>query len=200
MNKEIFRKKILYYLENFRRWTDWKPKQTKEGIDVCTRGDLSAIKFMTKVECKVNCDLQKAFEVAIQWHYSNESMYKTEVLEKSSIGDNQNNVDMYFYTKFPFPFTARDFLVSIWSQITPKYATVLMGSVERTDKPPIKGKIRGKIMSVLILEKDENDPSVTNMVIFGQSDYKVRMPNWIASNVWRAYYFLIFELRKLMES
>jgi len=199
MNKEIFRKKLLRYLKEFRNWDDWQKKQIKDGIEVWTRGNLSTTKFMTKVECKVKCNIEKAFKAYVEWSTTDELMVDLQILERTSLGDNQENLDMYFYAKFPFPFAARDFVFSLWSHFTPTYATILLGSVERVDRPPVKGKVRAKCLSITILETDTDDPNYTKLLIFGQNDYRVKMPHWVASQVWRTYYFIIQKMRDMMQ-
>jgi len=147
----------------------------------------------------VKCNLSKAFQTYVEWSTAGKLMKDREILSKISLEDNQENLDMYFFTKFPFPFAPRDFVVSFWTHFTPAYATILMGSVERMDKPLVRGKVRGKIISITILEADLDDPNWIKMLIFGQSDYRVKLPAWIASEVWRGYYYIIKEMRELME-
>jgi len=91
--------------------------------------------------------------------------------------------DWYIETDSSFPFSGKDWLLSMCEEYGERQSILSMFSITRTDRPPLKKVIRGRILgSGYVIDAIKNNPSSVLVTTVQQSDFKGKHSNHNSSN------------------
>jgi len=183
VKREISAQEALDKFLHWRSSVEWVFKQTKKGISVWIAKNNTNSQFPTmKFVLKVKCELKNCFQFIRSWEQSNPDVTQ-ETLERID----EYHSEIYIKTTLPFPFSSRDYVMRRWEFEEPKRYTFFFYSVTRPDKPEIENIIRGHIFaSGMIMEQDKEDPEYLILDHYSQADGKMKLPQWILNQQWRA--------------
>jgi len=114
----------------------------------------------------------------------------------------EEHCDWYLLSKLPVPFANRDFVFSKYCIFDTKQSSCLSYSVDRTDRPIIKGRFRAYYFtSGIILEANPSNPKELTLYTYSNSDVKGSIPvKMINDGVWKEVRKALKRLRKYFET
>lgn len=153
--------------------TNWTKIAGGKDVEAFTRESEDSVALKLVVEMR--CPLKTAFDAihAMHWHRMSPNTKLLETIER--VDDEYSQ--WYTVSKRPFPFNDRDYVFCKWDHYDPKTSICLEYCTVRSDRPEVKGIVRGDFFSSgFILESLPRE--TVRLTYYLQEDNMERMPNW----------------------
>jgi len=179
--------------------TDWILKNSKNGVETSVKPivehpTLTGTKIVGKVSCQMTTILDAAQNLTFERMYP--SIKKICLVEKYD----ENHIDFYAITHFPFPMTSRDWLSTKWTIYDPKMSVVLEYAIQRPEYPPLKKYIRGHYFSsgMVIVPDPENSDNVI-ITSYYQADARGKIPTKFLNNSYKEMTKTFLRMKRVLE-